>query len=239
MWPFSFRQTLAESGIFQGMTDYHSHILPGVDDGISTIEEAIKTLKSYEDLGIKEVWLTPHIMEDYPNHTRDLQKRYTDIKKTYGQQSGTCKIILRLSAENMLSSLFVKRFEANDILPIIDGKHILVETSYYNPPFGFEHLLSEITGKGYIPILAHPERYHYMSMHDYKELHDKRIEFQLDYMALAGAYGGEVQAKATLLLKKGYYSIAGSDIHNLDSFEQWIKVPVKKSVVDMLRNLVN
>ncbi len=238
MWHFSSTQTLAESGIMKGMTDYHSHILPGVDDGVSTIEEAIKALKCYEDLGIKEVWLTPHIMEDYPNQTEDLRKRSIALNKAYVQESGTGKIIMRLSAENMLSSLFVERFEEGDVLPIIDDKHILIETSYYNPPFGFDKILSQIAGKGYIPMLAHPERYHYMSMQDYEELHDKGIKFQLDYLSVVGAYGGEVQAKATTLLRKGYYSIAGSDIHHLDSFERLIRVPIKKSMINMLRNLI-
>ncbi len=53
-------------------TDCHSHILPGVDDGVQTMEEALEILRLYEELGIKSVWLTPHIMEDMPNTTLHL-----------------------------------------------------------------------------------------------------------------------------------------------------------------------
>ncbi len=237
MWLFSSTQTLAESGILQGKTDYHSHILPGVDDGITTKEEAIEVLKQYENLGIVKVWLTPHIMDDYPNETEDLRKRFTELNKAYLEQGG--KINLQLSAENMLSSLFVKRLETDDILPIIDEKHILVETSYYNAPYGFGNLLSRISDKGYTPILAHPERYYYMSMQEYEELHEKGIKFQLDYMSVLGAYGREVQERAVSLLKKRYYTIVGSDIHDLAAFDRWIREPIKKNVIRMLREIIN
>ena len=67
MWPFRKRISLKDSGIFKNFTDCHSHILPGVDDGVQTMEEALEILRLYEELGIKSVWLTPHIMEDMPN----------------------------------------------------------------------------------------------------------------------------------------------------------------------------
>lgn len=239
MWSFFPRQTLADSGILNGMTDYHSHILPGVDDGIPALGEAIKTLKLYEDLGIRNLWLTPHVMEDYPNRTTILRQQFSDFSNAYAHQSGTNPIKLFLAAENMLDLLFLQRFEEEDILPIIDGRHLLIETSYYNPPFGFDNLLLQIAGKGYTPVLAHPERYRYMSMCDYKELHKKKIKFQLDITAVVGAYGDEIQIKALALLKQGYYSMVGSDIHSLDSFVKWMNIPVKKSLLDSLRLLIN
>ena len=63
-WPFQRKQTLAESGILRGMTDYHSHLLPGVDDGVQTADESLEILRLYEQLGIREVWFTP------PHHGR-------------------------------------------------------------------------------------------------------------------------------------------------------------------------
>ena len=54
-WLFQQKQTLAESGILRGMTDYHCHLLPGVDDGVQTFEESLEILQLYEQLGICEV----------------------------------------------------------------------------------------------------------------------------------------------------------------------------------------
>ena len=131
MWPFRKRISLKDSGIFKNFTDCHSHILPGVDDGVQTMEEALEILRLYEELGIKSVWLTPHIMEDMPNTTLHLRERYAELQATY---SGPIK--LHLASENMLDNLFEERLEKNDLLPLGEsGDHLLVETSYFNPQF--------------------------------------------------------------------------------------------------------
>jgi tyrosine-protein phosphatase YwqE len=158
MW-FRKRQTLEESGFFRGFTDWHSHILPGVDDGVQSMDESLQILAEYERLGVKEVWLTPHIMEDIPNTTEKLRDRFMELKAAY---QGS--IVLNLASENMLDNLFEERLEKNDLLPIgKDGKHLLVETSYFNPPMGLNNILLRIKAKGYYPVLAHLERYLYMS----------------------------------------------------------------------------
>lgn len=108
--------------------DYHSHILPGVDDGIRTISDSLAVLSEYENLGVSNVWLTPHIMEDYPNTTDALRTRFSELKEEY--KGG---INLHLASENMMDELFMERLESDDLLPL-NNKHLLVETSYYNPP---------------------------------------------------------------------------------------------------------
>ena len=72
MWFFKKRE---KQNIIKliGFTDYHSHILPGVDDGVQTMDESLEILRLYEEQGIKSVWLTPHIMEDIPNTTAHLR----------------------------------------------------------------------------------------------------------------------------------------------------------------------
>ena len=155
MWPFRKKQTLKESGFFRGFTDWHCHILPDVDDGVQTMDEALQILGEYERLGVKEVWLTPHIMEDMPNTTQHLRARFVELQSAYQGN-----IALNLASENMLDNLFEERLNKNDLLPIGKaGKHLLVETSYFNPPMDLQNILLRIKAKGYYPILAHPERY--------------------------------------------------------------------------------
>lgn len=208
MW-FHKRQTLEESGFFRGFTDWHCHILPGVDDGVQSMEESLQILAEYERLGVKEVWLTPHIMEDIPNTTENLRERFAGLKTAY---QGS--VLLNLASENMLDNLFEERLEKNDLLPIgKDGKHLLVETSYFNPPMGLNNILLRIKAKGYYPILAHPERYLYMNENDYLHLRSMNIHFQLNQFSLFGLYGKDVQKRSKALQKLKTYDYIGSDLH--------------------------
>lgn len=219
MWPFSKKQTLEESGFFRDFTDWHCHILPGVDDGVQSMDEAIQILAEYERLGVKEVWLTPHIMEDIPNTTEKLKLRFVELKTTY---QGSVK--LHLASENMLDNLFEERLEKNDLLPIgNDGKHLLVETSYFNPPMGLNNILLRIKAKGYYPILAHPERYLYMNENDYQRLKSMNIQFQLNQFSLFGLYGKGVQKRAKMLRKNGMYDYADTDLHSMITMQNTLR----------------
>lgn len=217
--------------MFQGFTDWHSHILPGVDDGIRRIDDSLAVLRRYEEAGVKKVWLTPHIMEDYANTTDSLRARFAELKEAY-----TGSIELRLAAENMLDSLFEERLEARDFLPIgEEGTHLLVETSYMNPPFGFEDMLQQAMSAGYNIVLAHPERYRYMDESDYRNLRSQGVKFQTNFASLVGGYGETARKKAEWLLKEGMIDLTGSDLHRLSFFNEIVKIsPKKKSTMEQL-----
>lgn len=220
-WPFEKKQTLAESGVFQGMTDYHSHLLPGVDDGIQTPEESLEILRLYEELGICEVWFTPHIMEDIPNTTVGLRSRFGQFQKLYAGN-----IRLHLAAEYMLDNLFKERLAHRDLLPLgVEGNHLLVETSYFNPPVDLYTMLEKIKLAGYYPVLAHPERYVYMEDTDYQQLKELGVKFQLNLPSLVGGYGQVVKKKAEWFHQKGMISVCGTDVHTLLSIQRIISLP--------------
>ena len=215
MWPFSKKQSFADCGIFHGFTDWHSHILPGVDDGAQSMDESLDILRLYERFGVKTVWLTPHVMEDIPNTTAHLRKRFAELQAAY---SGSTE--LRLASENMLDNLFEERLEKNDLLPLGgNGDHLLVETSYFNPPMDLYGVLGRIRSKGYHPILAHPERYVYMTKNDCRRLKDTGVKFQLNLFSLVGAYEAQVRSRAEWLLEKGLYDLTGCDTHRLSQLE--------------------
>ena len=236
MFCFNSKKKLIDTGIFNGATDWHSHILPGVDDGIQTMKDSLEALSYYESIGIKEVWLTPHIMEDIPNTTSELRARYEELQNEY---SGTIK--LHLAAENMIDNLFNERLKEKDFLPIGSKQdHLLVETSYYQPPIDLYGTLKRIQEEGYIPILAHPERYGYMSDKDYDKLSSMKVLLQMNIVSLAGGYGKPAQDKALMLLNKGYYSFIGSDLHRLRSFTEAINTKsLKMDTVSQLKRICN
>lgn len=208
---FARNHSIGETGLLKGFTDCHCHILPGVDDGVRTMEDSLAILDRYAGLGIQEVWLTPHIMEDVPNTTAALKERFQELCARY---QGNIK--LHLAAEYMLDGLFESRLEARDLLTHgSNGEYLLVETSYFNAPSRLASILQDVMNSGYFPILAHPERYMYMLKDDYKTLRDRGVKMQLNLPSLMGNYGTSVQKKAFELLKEGYYDIAGTDLHRM------------------------
>ena len=233
---FNTKKKLINTGIFSGATDWHSHILPGVDDGVQHMEESLAILEYYEKIGIKEVWLTPHIMEDWPNTPEELQARFQELQEAY---QGPVK--LNLAAENMLDNLFTERLAAKQLMPIGPKRdHLLVETSYFQPPIDFHETLKRIQGIGYTPILAHPERYIYMEDSHYEQLVAMKVKLQLNIVSLIGAYGRPAQEKAQMLLSKGYYSFFGSDLHRLRAFMAGVNVKgLKKEQVAQLAGIQN
>ena len=211
---FNTKKKLINTGIFSGATDWHSHILPGVDDGVQQMEESLAVLEYYEKIGIKEVWLTPHIMEDWPNTPEELQARFQELQAAY---QGPVK--LNLAAENMLDNLFTERLAAKQLMPIGPKRdHLLVETSYFQPPIDFYETLKRIQEIGYTPILAHPERYRYY--HDrrdrYKTLHNASVKFQVNILSLAGYFGGGARDRAVWLIQNNLCDMLGSDMHNME-----------------------
>ena len=219
MFGFRKKQTWEQSGFFRGFTDWHCHILPGVDDGVQTMDEALEILAEYERLGVKEVWLTPHVMEDIPNSTDGLRERFAELQAAYKG-----KVELNLASENMLDRLFEERLQKDDLLPWgKDGKHLLVETSYFNPPMGLNNILLRIKAKGYYPVLAHPERYIYMRRDEYERLKSMDIKFQLNLFSLTGLYGKDVQKKANDLLKAGMYDYTGTDLHRREVLQNLLE----------------
>lgn len=211
---FFNRKTIKKTKFLEGYTDYHSHILPGVDDGFQSKTDSLEALEALEHFGVGNVWLTPHTMEDIPNTTEELKARFEQFKEEY---KGPIK--LHLASEYMLDNLFEEHLANKDFLTLDAANQVLVETSYYNPPTDLHDKLIRLKKAGYFPVLAHPERYMYMHESDYKELRGMGVRFQLNLASLGGGYGGLVKKKALSLLKQQAYNYSGSDLHRIETLE--------------------
>ncbi len=234
MWPFKKTKTpLAQSGIFDGFIDWHSHLIPGVDDGVKKLDETLEILSLMESLGYRRLYLTPHIMEEIPNTPSDLKERYKSLCSSY---SGP--IELRLGAENMLDYLYTKRLQEGDVLQIEPSRQwLLVETSFINPPIGLDDIISNTFSAGHFPLLAHPERYRYMNENDYRKYKQRGVLFQLNLPSLVGFYGPEAKAKAEFILERGWYDRMGTDTHNLHSLRSIISAPISLRLLPLLEPL--
>ena len=231
---FGGKKSLIGSDLLRGGTDNHSHLLYGVDDGVRTLDESLSILSRLEDAGLRCLWLTPHIMEDVPNATEDLRARFERLKGEEYRGG----IELRLAAEYMMDNLYEERLEARDLL--LHGEdRVLVETSTMAPPIDLFGTLRRTLSMGYRPILAHPERYHYMTEADYRRLREMGVHFQLNIPSVIGYYGPAVQAKAIDFLGRGWYEMTGSDCHRESMITRHYEARALKSkTVEQLRLLI-
>lgn len=208
------KKNITSTSLLENMTDIHTHFLPGVDDGVRTVEESIASLQELQRMGLRQAYLTPHVMSDMESNNREsLLARFQEFKDLvpYG-------IEVRLAAEYMLDEAF-ERQRKNGLLTMKDN-HVLVETSYLSPPPGLPEILHETTSDGYQPIIAHPERYMYMTKNDYHALKDIGYKFQMNLFSLSGYYGIPAQKKCRYLLKLNFYDFIGSDFHSMEKFNR-------------------
>ena len=216
MLGITLRHNLLKSGILRGKTDIHCHVLPGVDDGSPDVSRSLEMLSFMdEEMGFRCVCLTPHVMQDYPNDTAMLQTAFDRFLPNY---KGPMRLLL--AAEYMLDASFSRHLH-DGILPL-GREHLLVETSYMSAPVGFHDILLDIWHRGYRPVLAHPERYMYMEESDYTALRSKGYAFQLNLLSLSGYYGRRPKQVSEYLLKQGYYNYAGTDLHHLERYEDYL-----------------
>src|SRR5579885_3292051 len=137
--------------------DMHSHLLPGIDDGVQTIEESVAFIKELESLGYKHLICTPHIISDiYPNSPETILPKLELVKKAVKENN--INITIDAAAEYMVD-IEMERL-------IIDGKQlltfgkeknlILIEMSFVGPSPNIDQVIFQLRLKGLQPVLAHP-----------------------------------------------------------------------------------
>ncbi len=203
---------------FSNMVDMHSHILPGVDNGVSTERSAMKILSYYEILGVKKVIVTPNIGNDYPNNTAaSLREKFSEFKKLY-----TGSIELSLAAEYVLDDSFMNHFKSGDLLTL-SGTYLLIELHKSDLLVDVKDLISDIIDAGFTVVLAHPENYRHFGHAEYAKLKEMGVLFQLNILSVSGCYGKIRQTNAKYLLRKSYYDFVGSNVHSYSNYTKALR----------------
>lgn len=194
--------------------DLHSHLIPGIDDGSKSMEESLVLLKGLAALGYEKVITTPHIMADaYRNTPKIINAGLDDLRQAALSEGLSVKI--EAAAEYYLDDGFERLLEAGDILSIAD-KYLLFESSYYAKPLQMEEMIFAICASGYVPLMAHPERYRYVKdpLVEYKRFKELGVLFQVNLNSFSGHYGKDAQQKAAFLSQEGMIDFLGSDTHH-------------------------
>lgn len=225
---FKRKETKPEIDFSSIKTDLHSHLIPGIDDGAQTMDESIILIQRMMDFGFKKLITTPHIMADYYRNTTDIILKGLDglrnelVKRNIG-------IEIEAAAEYYLDETFESKLEKNDILTI-GGKYVLFELSFVNYPKNLFEIIERIKDKGYLPLLAHPERYPYLAsgLENYQQIRDSGCYLQLNTVSLTGYYGKPTQKIAEEMVDNYMIDFIGSDLHRMkhaDMMYQALKMP--------------
>ena len=196
------------------MIDIHSHILFGIDDGAKTLEESINIIKKAIDNGYKEIILTPHYREiqNFTCNNRDKYKVFNKLQEEVEKQHLPIK--LYLGNEITIDEDIFYYLNTEEVISLNDSRYLLLELPFQCEYKNLNDVLEELLEKGYIPIIAHPERYEYYNdLTDFERLLKKGVLFQGNISSLYGKYG--LKAKTTLeeMLKKNMIHFMASDIH--------------------------
>lgn len=197
-------------------TDIHSHLIPGIDDGVQSIEESLQILREMEVLGYEKVITTPHTMSGSYDNTPEIINNGLDQVREGLQKEGI-NIQLEAATEYFLDETFMERLEKDEQLMTFGKNYVLVETSFINPPPQLKEASFQLTVKGYKMVFAHPERYMYLMENSLllEELIDRDIIFQLNAVALTGCYSKPVKKFAEKLIDMKAPRLVGTDCHNM------------------------
>lgn len=196
-------------------TDMHSHLIPGIDDGAKDIDSSLQLIKGFIALGYKKLITTPHVLWDIYANTPDIINKGLGELKAAVDNAGL-EIELHAAAEYFIDEHFEEELRKQTPLLCLSKNMVLVEFSMLTAPFELQNIIFEMQMQDYQPVLAHPERYTYLSRSKstYEDLKTAGCLFQLNLLSLTGYYGRSVQELAEYLLKNNYYELAGTDLHH-------------------------
>ena len=200
------------------MTDVHSHILFGIDDGSRTISESVELLKKLKSVGFNNVILTPHFILDstYNSNYESNIKIYNELKERLISEN--IDINIYLGNEIFIDKNVPTLLEKNIITSLNETKYVLVEFPMHNKLLNLEDMLYEIRSRGYEVVIAHPERYDAFK-EDYSivdTLREDGFLFQSNYSSILGYYGKDSIKLLKYMLKRHYIDFLGTDIHRIE-----------------------
>lgn len=226
---------------FPVLIDMHSHLLPGIDDGAKSIEESIELIKELKKLGFIHFICTPHIMGDYYLNTPETIKKAFDLLYDEIVKQGL-DVELGFAAEYYIDESFSRKLANKEKLLCIKDNYVLVETSYINKPLNFKEVIFELQMAGYVPVLAHPERYAYLynDYKQFKEIHDLGVLFQINLNSICGHYSPACKKIVQKLIDDKLVDFIGTDCHNMRHIDVLKRVLKEKYTLKLTSlNLLN
>ncbi len=209
---FSFFNRKSKESLPLG-TDIHSHLLAGIDDGVQSLEEAEAIIIEFQKLGYNKLITTPHIMSDrYHNDPGIIREKLKELQLHLSNRK--IEMQIEAGAEYYLDEVLFNQVDTDQDLLTFGDRYFLFETNYLSEPYQFKEFVFKLTTQGYKPVLAHPERYHFMTMEKAEDYRNRGVLLQVNILSLLGYYSKPVQSLAYKLVDKGWVDLLGSDCHH-------------------------
>ena len=211
----------------------HSHLIPGIDDGAPTMDHSIAMLNKFAQLGYRKVVTTPHILgEVHPNTPEIILKGLAEVQKEL--KALNIPIEIEAAAEYYCDESLLPKIKAKNILSF-GQNYVLMEFGMLSPSQYEGQALFDLQVAGYVPILAHFERYPYYhgNFEKVEELRARNIKIQVNLGSLTGHYGPGVKKMAEELIKKGLVDFLGSDCHRMEHLlmiEKHLDAPIYNAI---------
>lgn len=218
--------------------DMHSHLLPGIDDGLQEVEQSVEFIKELKLLGYNKLICTPHILSDvHPNSAATILPKLELLRKAL--KRAKVDMHIEAAAEYMVDHEFAEllsRSKKKDLLTI-SNDYILIEMSYLSPSPNIEQVVFDLRMLGLHPILAHPERYNYYhhSFEQYERFADLGCKLQVNLLSLSGVYGSSVKRTAEKLFKHGMVDFLGTDMHHERHLAMLKTLATKQEFYDVVK----
>lgn len=193
------------------MIDIHTHILPYVDDGAENFDEAYDMAVMAVRCGVRAIVATPH-SNDMPGE--QLQSSFYQLK-TMLKEEGVPLQLYR-GMEIWTSADIVDRLSKHELLSINGTKYVLIEFAFDEEPWWIEAIIQELTDAGYIPVIAHPERYECIQENPNFLYRCRQLGAfaQMNKGSILGRFGRTAEYTAELLLRHNLFNCIASDAHH-------------------------
>lgn len=215
------------------MIDIHTHILPNIDDGARSIEEAFNLIKEAKKAGFDAIVSTAHYKEGY--YETDTPEREVWVNAIYENlQAKNIDVMLYLGNEIFLSENMIKFLEEGKASTINDTSYVLFEIPLDREPIELYDMIDEMRKSKIVPILAHPERCNYIQK-DPEIVYDliqKGVLMQANFGSIIGQYGRKAQFIVRKLLENDMIHLLGTDVHRENTI--YPKIPQILSELDDL-----
>lgn len=227
-----FSNNIYLADVLDGFYDIHSHLLPAVDDGSPDQKRSIELLERMHDMGLKGIYLTPHIIYGAYNNLGEA-----DLREKFASFAHGLKGDVRLAAEYFIDDKLLSHLEGQPLT--MSGNHILAEFSMNGYSLRAFDVLFEATLSGFEMIIAHPERYTFVQADGKDKVINliKQYKLQLNLLSLAGFHGSSAKKAAESMLDKNMYTFVGTDTHSHVYLDALKKAKVSRKVFDAVNSL--